>query len=48
MHVAIVPVLLGSGERLFDHVGPELEKRYEIAEFAGTPNAAHARIVRKR
>jgi dihydrofolate reductase len=48
LHVSISPVLLGSGERLFDHVGPDLHQLYEVAEFAGTQNAAHARIVRKR
>ena len=48
MHVALVPTLLGSGERIFDGLGADFLRRYEIAEFAGTALAAHARIVRKR
>jgi dihydrofolate reductase len=48
MHVAISPILLGSGERFFEGLGADFHQRYEIAEFAGTAHAAHARIVRKR
>jgi dihydrofolate reductase len=44
MHVAIVPVLLGSGERLFDHLdGPV---GYECVEFVKSPAVAHARFAR--
>ena len=45
MHIAIVPVLLGSGERLFDHLqgGP---LGYTCVEFAGSPAAVHARLAR--
>jgi dihydrofolate reductase len=48
LHVAIVPTLLGSGERLFENLGADLHHRYEIAEFAGTARAAHALLVPKR
>jgi dihydrofolate reductase len=45
MHVAIVPILLGGGERLFDNLdgGPA---GYECVEFVGSPAVVHARFVR--
>jgi dihydrofolate reductase len=45
MHVPIVPVLLGGGERLFDHLegGPE---GYEVVEFVSSPAVAHVRLAR--
>jgi dihydrofolate reductase len=45
MHLAIVPILLGGGERLFDHLdgGPE---GYECVEFVNSGSVAHARLVR--
>jgi dihydrofolate reductase len=45
MHLAIVPILLGSGERLFDHLdgGPV---GYECVEFVGSPSVVHARLAR--
>ena len=45
MHVAIVPVLLGSGERLFDNLdgGPA---GYECVEFVNSGRVAHARFAR--
>jgi dihydrofolate reductase len=46
MHVAIAPVLLGAGERLFDGLGDL--PGYECAEVAGSPRAAHFRLVRSR
>ena len=44
LHVAIVPILLGSGQRLFDNLegGP---KGYELVEFAGSPSVAHVRFA---
>jgi dihydrofolate reductase len=44
MHVAIVPVLLGSGERLFDHLdgGPA---GFSV-EFAASPAVLHVRMAR--
>ncbi|MFY9615488.1 MAG: dihydrofolate reductase family protein [Candidatus Dormiibacterota bacterium] len=45
MHVAIVPVLLGSGERLFDHLDGGLDG-YEIVEFVSSPAVAHVRFAR--
>ena len=40
-----VPVLLGGGERLFDHLegGPE---GYEVVEFVSSPAVAHVRLAR--
>lgn len=45
MHIAIVPVLLGDGERLFDHLdgGPG---GYECVEFVSSPSVAHIRFSR--
>ena len=45
MHVAISPILLGRGERLFDNLdgGPA---GYECVEFVGSPAVVHARFVR--
>ena len=46
MHLAIVPVLLRGGERLFDHLdgGPG---SYECVEFVGSSTVAHARFARE-
>ncbi|GAC1474383.1 MAG: dihydrofolate reductase family protein [Candidatus Dormibacteraceae bacterium] len=46
MHVAIVPVLLGSGERLFDHLdgGPV---GYRCVELVSSPAVVHIRLVRQ-
>jgi dihydrofolate reductase len=46
MHLAYAPLLLGSGERLFDNLA-EAPNGYEVAEFVGTPAALHVRFVRK-
>ena len=40
LHLHIVPVLLGAGERLFDDVG---EVRFEPGEVVATPAATHVR-----
>jgi dihydrofolate reductase len=46
MHVVIVPILLGSGERLFDHLDGAAD-RYECVEFVSSPSVAHVRLSRK-
>ena len=45
MHLVIVPVLLGSGERLFDNLdgGPV---GYECVELVSSPSVVHARVAR--
>jgi dihydrofolate reductase len=45
LHLAIVPILLGSGERLFEHLdgGPV---GYECVEFVSSPAVAHVRLAR--
>ena len=45
MHIAISPVVLGGGERLFDDLdgGPD---GYEVVEFVGSPSVLHARLAR--
>jgi dihydrofolate reductase len=45
LHLAVVPILLGAGERLFDHLdgGPV---GYECVEFVASPAVAHARFAR--
>jgi len=45
MHLAIVPILLGSGERLFDHLDGGLAG-YECVEFVSSPSALHVRFAR--
>jgi dihydrofolate reductase len=45
MHLAYVPLLLGSGERLFDGLD-NVPTGYEISEFVGTAAALHVRFVR--
>ncbi|MGI8809848.1 MAG: dihydrofolate reductase family protein [Acidimicrobiales bacterium] len=44
LHVAIVPILLGGGERLFDHLdgGPD---GYECVEFTCSASVAHVRFA---
>jgi dihydrofolate reductase len=45
MHLAIVPVLLGRGERLFEDVGPGSDD-YRCVEHVCSPAVTHVRIVR--
>ncbi|MEA2453231.1 MAG: hypothetical protein QOG04_1941 [Actinomycetota bacterium] len=44
MHVAIVPILLGGGERLFDHL--EGSDGYECTEFIPSSSVVHTRFAR--
>jgi dihydrofolate reductase len=46
VHVAIAPVLLGGGERFFDHI-EGVADAYECVEFVASPAAAHVRFARK-
>lgn len=46
MHLAIVPVLLGGGERLFDNLDGSTA-RYKCVELVSSPSMVHARFVRK-
>jgi dihydrofolate reductase len=43
LHVAIVPILLGGGERLFDRLDGDPDG-YECVEFVSSPSVAHVRI----
>jgi dihydrofolate reductase len=45
LHLAIVPVLLGSGERLFEDLGPSTDN-YHCVEHACSPAVTHVRIKR--
>ncbi len=45
LHVAVVPLLLGGGERLFAHL--EGAPPLECAEVRSSPAAAHVRLVRR-
>lgn len=45
MHLAIVPVLLGSGERLFDHLDGG-RVGYECVELVSSPSVVHVRFAR--
>ena len=46
LHVPIVPVLLGGGERLFEHVDG-VGDGYECVELVCSDSVAHARLSRK-
>jgi hypothetical protein len=45
MHLVIVPILLGGGERLFDNLDGGAEG-YKCDELVCSPAAAHARFSR--
>ena len=45
IHLAIVPVLLGAGERLFDDLGPS-GTSYRCIEHECSPAVTHVRLVR--
>jgi dihydrofolate reductase len=45
MHLAVVPVLLGSGERLFDDVGSSISN-YHCVEHVCSPAVTHVRLAR--
>ncbi len=46
LHVAIVPILLGAGERLFDDLGPAIDG-YECEELVSSHAVAHVRLTRR-
>ena len=45
LHLAMAPVLLGSGERLFEHLDGDLEG-YECVEMVGSAAVTHIRLER--
>jgi dihydrofolate reductase len=45
MHLAIVPILLGGGERLFDNLDGD-PVGYECVELASSSSVVHARFTR--
>jgi len=45
MHLAVVPVLLGSGERLLDDLGPSASN-YHCVEHVCSPAVTHVRLAR--
>ncbi|MFH8738125.1 MULTISPECIES: dihydrofolate reductase family protein [unclassified Streptomyces] len=46
LHLAIVPLLVGKGERLLDNLGDGVDG-YEVVELVSSPAATHARLVRR-
>jgi dihydrofolate reductase len=46
LHLAIAPILLGAGERLFDHLG-DRPIGYDVAELVQGEAAIHARLLRQ-
>jgi len=47
LHLVIAPVLLGSGERIFEDLDDGLPG-YEVAELLGAEGVTHVRVVAKR
>ncbi len=47
LNLVVVPVLLGGGERLFDHLDGAAAG-YECVGFTASPSVAHARLRRSR
>jgi dihydrofolate reductase len=47
LHFVLVPMLLGSGERIFEGLDG-LAERYEVAEFIPSKTVSHVRIVKKK
>lgn len=47
LHVAIVPILLGRGERLFENLGSAPEG-YACVELVASAAVAHVRLARRR
>jgi dihydrofolate reductase len=46
IHLAIAPVLLGRGERLFDNL-IDVPSGYQVTEWVGTPGAQHVVLSKK-
>ena len=46
LHVVLVPMLLGSGERIFEGLDG-LSYSYEVAEYIPSKTVAHVRIVKR-
>lgn len=46
LHLAVVPVLLGGGERLLDDLG-DLEPGYEVVEWTPSGTVGHVRLRRR-
>ncbi len=45
MHLVIVPIVLGGGERLFEDLGPEISN-YRCIEHVCSPAVTHVRLAR--
>jgi dihydrofolate reductase len=46
LHLVLVPILLGSGERIFEGL-EGLSDRYEVVEFIPSKTVSHVKIVKK-
>jgi dihydrofolate reductase len=46
LHLVLVPILLGHGERIFEGLDG-VQERYEVAEFVPSTMVSHVRIVRR-
>jgi dihydrofolate reductase len=46
LHLVVVPILLGRGERLFNNLG-DGPPGYECVEFVSSPSVAHVRLARR-
>ncbi|MFD9904581.1 dihydrofolate reductase family protein [Streptomyces sp. NPDC059063] len=46
LHLAVVPMLVGSGERLLDNLGDAVDA-YEVVEQVSSAAATYARLTRR-
>lgn len=46
LHLVTVPILLGSGERIFEGLD-RMAERYEVAEYIPSKTVAHVRLVKR-
>ena len=47
LHVAVAPLVLGGGERLFEHLPPTFTDAYVCSEYEGSGRVGHFRLRRR-
>lgn len=46
LHLVLVPIILGDGERIFEGMG-QIPEQYEVAEYIPSKTVSHVKIVKK-